>query len=159
MSSLSLVIISTKHLAIRSRDTLAMLPRLSGSPLLGLASNTDFVVQLINLLEGQTLGLVDEEVYESNAQETATEPDEEDLGLEIGLSGTEIDEVGSRISYNVLVTWRWKIVGARNIPIAQLKSQLVAVVILRDLARVLRGKISPVTTQARGPQVEAKKKM
>lgn len=42
---------------------------------------------------------------------------------------------------------------------AQLRSQLVAVVMLRDLARVVRGKISPVTTHARGPQVLAKKKM
>jgi hypothetical protein len=32
-----------------------------------------------------------------------------------------------------------------------LRSQFVAVVILRDLARTLRGKISPVTTQAMGP--------
>jgi hypothetical protein len=29
----------------------------------------------------------------------------------------------------------------------------------RDLARTLRGKISPVTTQATGPQEQAKKKM
>ena len=35
----------------------------------------------------------------------------------------------------------------------------VAVVRLSDLALVLSGKISPVTTQASGPQVEAKKKI
>jgi hypothetical protein len=35
----------------------------------------------------------------------------------------------------------------------------LAVVIERDFARTLRGKISPVTTQATGPQEHAKKKM
>jgi hypothetical protein len=40
-----------------------------------------------------------------------------------------------------------------------LKSQLLAVVIESDLARTFRGKISPVTTQAQGPQELAKKKM
>lgn len=42
---------------------------------------------------------------------------------------------------------------------AQLRSQLLAVVIERPFARALRGKISPVTTQAHGPQEQAKKKM
>ena len=36
---------------------------------------------------------------------------------------------------------------------------MVAVVIDRHLARTFRGNISPVTTQATGPQDEAKKKM
>lgn len=103
VSNFSLVIVSTKHLTIRPRNTLAVLPGLARLPLLGLASNTDFIVQLINLLKGQTLGLVDEEVNESNTQETAAEPDEEDFGLEVGLSRAVIDEVGSRISCNVLV--------------------------------------------------------
>ena len=42
---------------------------------------------------------------------------------------------------------------------AQLRSQLAAVVMERPRARALRGKISPVTTQAQGPQEQAKKKM
>jgi len=42
---------------------------------------------------------------------------------------------------------------------AQLSSQFEAVVMESDFARTLRGKISPVTTQAQGPQDEAKKKM
>jgi hypothetical protein len=37
-----------------------------------------------------------------------------------------------------------------------LSSQFVAVVMERHLARTLRGKSSPVTTQATGPQEEAK---
>lgn len=136
-----------------------MLPGLSGLPVLGLAGNANFIVELIDLLEGETLGLVDEEVDEGDAQETAGEPDEEDLGLEVGLSGTVVDEVGSRVGCLELATALKDVTVEFNLPIAQLKSQLVAVVILRDLARVLRGKISPVTTQARGPHVEAKKKI
>lgn len=127
--------------------------------MLGLAGNGNFIVELVNLLEGEPLGLVDEEVDEGDAQETAGEPDEEDLGLEVGLSAAVVDEVGSRVSCVELAAATEDIAVRFNLPIAQLKSQLVAVVILRDLARVLRGKISPVTTQARGPQVEAKKKM
>ena len=42
---------------------------------------------------------------------------------------------------------------------AQFKSQLDAVVMDRPLALALSGKISPVTTQAHGPQEQAKKKM
>lgn len=42
---------------------------------------------------------------------------------------------------------------------AQLSNQLEAVVIERPFARALRGKISPVTTQAQGPHEQAKKKM
>lgn len=136
-----------------------MLPCLGGLPVLGLAGNSNFIVELVNLLEGESLGLVDEEVDEGDAQETAGEPDEEDLGLEVGLSAAVVDEVGSRVSCVELAAATKDVTVRFNLPIAQLKSQLVAVVILRDLARVLRGKISPVTTQARGPQVEAKKKM
>jgi hypothetical protein len=40
-----------------------------------------------------------------------------------------------------------------------LNSQLLAVVIESDLARTFKGKISPVTTHAHGPQEQAKKKM
>lgn len=43
--------------------------------------------------------------------------------------------------------------------IAQLSSQLEAVVIDRLFARTLSGKISPVTTHAHGPHEQAKKKM
>jgi hypothetical protein len=149
----------SEHLATRSRDALAVLPGLGGLPVLGLAGNANFIVELIDLLEGETLGLVDEEVDEGDAQETAGEPDKEDLGLEVGLSGAVVDEIGSRVGCLELATAMKEVTVEVNLPIAQLKSQLVAVVILRDLARVLRGKISPVTTQARGPHVEAKKKI
>ena len=43
--------------------------------------------------------------------------------------------------------------------IAQLRSQLDAVVKERHFARAFRGNNSPVTTHATGPQLDAKKKM
>lgn len=104
VSDLTLVVVATKHLAISSCNTLAMLPRLAGSPVLRFAGNLNFVIELVNLLKGETLGLVDEEVDESNADEAAPEPDKEDLGLEVGLAAAVIDEVGSRVSCNMLVT-------------------------------------------------------
>lgn len=42
---------------------------------------------------------------------------------------------------------------------SQLKNQLAAVVMDRHFARTFRGNISPVTTHAAGPKVEAKKLM
>lgn len=41
----------------------------------------------------------------------------------------------------------------------KLSSQLEEVVMLSPLARAFSGKVSPVTTHAHGPQLDAKKKM
>lgn len=60
---------------------------------LGPHDTLDFSVKLINFLQGQTFGLVDEKMDESNTQETAGEPDEENLGLQIGVAVTKVDEV------------------------------------------------------------------
>ena len=56
-------------------------------------SDFDLIIQLVNLLEGKALGLVDHEVDERDAQETAAEPDEEDFRLQVGVSGPEVDQV------------------------------------------------------------------
>lgn len=53
----------------------------------------DLVVQLVDLLESKALGLVDKEVHEADTQEAAGEPDEEDLGLEIGVAWSPVHEV------------------------------------------------------------------
>lgn len=95
--NLTLLVTLVEHLATSSSNTVAVLPGVMGLPSNGLSGNADLVVELINLLEGQTLGLVNEEVDEGDAQETAAEPDEEDLGLEVGLAGTVVDEVGGRV--------------------------------------------------------------
>lgn len=103
------MISTTKHLASRARDTLSVLPGLGGLPLSGLTSNTDFIIELVDLLERESLGLVDEEVDKGNTQETAAKPNEEDFGLEIGLSRAVVDKVGSRVGCTMLVTAKQKV--------------------------------------------------
>lgn len=56
------------------------------------------VVQLIDLFEGKALRLVNHEVHECDAQEAAREPDEEDLGLQVGVARAIVYEVGCRVS-------------------------------------------------------------
>jgi hypothetical protein len=65
-----------------SRDEALALPRLA-----------DLAVELVDLLEGQALGLVDHEVDEGNADEAEAAPDEEDLGLQVGVAGAGVDHV------------------------------------------------------------------
>jgi hypothetical protein len=62
-----------------------------------LSGNLNLIIQLIDLLQGKTLGLIDHEVHEGDAQEAACEPDEEDLGLEVSVSWAPVYEVGSRV--------------------------------------------------------------
>lgn len=57
----------------------------------------DLLVQLVDLLEGEALGLVDHEVDEEDAEEAAGEPDEEDLGLQVGVAVAVVDEVRRRV--------------------------------------------------------------
>lgn len=80
-----------------SRDALALSEGDVGAPLCALARRGDVVVHLIDLLKGQALGLIDEEVYEGNAEEASGEPDEEDLALKVGIPGTVVDEVRGRV--------------------------------------------------------------
>lgn len=58
-----------------------------------LACLLDLVVQLVDLLKSKALGLVDKEVHEADTQEAAAEPDEEDLGLEVGVAWSPVHEV------------------------------------------------------------------
>lgn len=55
------------------------------------------MVQFIDFFQREALGLIDHEVDEANADETACEPDEEDLGLQIDVSGAVVDEIRGRI--------------------------------------------------------------
>jgi hypothetical protein len=64
------------------RDEALALPRLA-----------DLAVELVDLLEGQALGLVDHEVDEGDADEAEAAPDEEDLGLQVGVAGAGVDHV------------------------------------------------------------------
>lgn len=78
-------------------NTLSVLPRLVWYPLGGTGSKRHLLVQLVNLFETEAFGLVNEEVDKGNAEEAATEPDEEDLGLQIGIARAVVDEIGGRI--------------------------------------------------------------
>lgn len=62
-----------------------------GSPFRALASALAFTVHLIDLLERQSLCLVNEEVDEPDTNEAGGEPDEEDLGLQIGVVRAVVD--------------------------------------------------------------------
>lgn len=50
-------------------------------------------VQLIDLLKGETLRLVDASVDENHTDEAETTPDEEHLGLHVGIAGAAIHHV------------------------------------------------------------------
>ena len=56
-----------------------------------------FSVQLIDLLQGETLSLVDEEIHKGDADKAASPPNEKDLGLQVGIALSIIHEVWSRI--------------------------------------------------------------
>jgi hypothetical protein len=54
-------------------------------------------VELVDLLQGQTLSLVDEEVDENETDATEATPDEEHLSLEVGVAGAGVDHVGGGV--------------------------------------------------------------
>jgi hypothetical protein len=49
------------------------------------------------LFESEAFGFVDHEVDEGYAEEAAGEPDEEDFGLQVGVSRAEVYEVGGGV--------------------------------------------------------------
>ena len=81
----------------RVGDALALPERHGRREALRFASRRDSLVQLVDLLERETLGLVDEEIDEGDADEAAREPYEEDLALQVGVAGTVVDEIGGRV--------------------------------------------------------------
>ena len=96
---------------------------------------------------------------EEDAAGACRSPDEEHLDLETSRAGRDVDEVrGSvadtevpepvrrAVSHTTSNTERW----------TKKTHQFDAVDMDMALARMLRGKISPVMTQAMGPQVAAK---
>ncbi len=66
----------------------------SWSPAHTLTRNLNLIIQLIDLLKGKALRLINHKVDEGNTQKAAGEPDEEDLGLEIGITRAPVDEIG-----------------------------------------------------------------
>lgn len=53
----------------------------------------DLAVELVDLLEGKSLGLVDHGPHEEDTDEAASTPDEEDLGAHVGISRSVVDHV------------------------------------------------------------------
>lgn len=64
---------------------------------LGLVRLGDLEVELVDLFERKTLGLVDVEVDECSADDAEATPDEEDLGLEVGVAWARVDHVRGRV--------------------------------------------------------------
>lgn len=62
-----------------------------------LPGTRDLGVELINLFQGKTLGLVDTGVNEDGADEAEATPDEEHLGLKVGVTGTTVHHVGGGV--------------------------------------------------------------
>jgi len=54
-------------------------------------------VHLVDLLQGQVLGLVDAHVHEHGAHEAEAAPDEEDLGLQVRVARPGVDHVRRRV--------------------------------------------------------------
>lgn len=69
----------------------------SGDEVIRAPGLADFGVELVDLFEGEALGLVDEAPDEEDADETAGGPDEEDAGLEAGVALAGVDEVGGGV--------------------------------------------------------------
>lgn len=63
----------------------------SWSPPNTLSSIGNLGIQLIDLLQGESLGLVDHEVHECDTNETAAAPDKEDLGLQVCVARAVVD--------------------------------------------------------------------
>lgn len=113
----------------------------------------------INLLEREALGLRNEEVGKDDAGSAGSAPKEEDLGLEVALVlvehvGCDVanDEVPKPCNVISMLSFHQSIDRVGDV-------QFEAVDSATPFARMGRGKISPMTTHAAGPQVEAKKKM
>lgn len=88
-----LVFTSRALLSQRIRNLLLLSPGDARLPANTLPSRTDLIIQLVNFLQGQALRLVDHGVNEGNAEEAAAEPDEEDLGLQVRVAGSVVDQV------------------------------------------------------------------
>jgi len=84
--------------AIAIGDILNILEADSGHKALALPRLVDLAVKLVDLLEGQTLSLVDHAPNECDADEAETAPHEEDLGLQVGVARTVVDHIRGGVS-------------------------------------------------------------
>lgn len=87
------VMVTSDLFAFLGREALPLAEGQAWHPAGRLASRRAVGVHLVDLFEGQALGLVDVEVNEGNADETAPKPDKEDLGLQIGIPISVIHKI------------------------------------------------------------------
>lgn len=114
----------------------------------------------VDLLQTEALCLGDEEECEEHTGSTCGAPDEEDLGLEVALIWIHQvgrDEADDEVPEPVGLSMG--LARARGGESLGRTYQFDAVERATPLERMGRGKISPIRTQAPGPQVVAKKKM
>jgi hypothetical protein len=84
--------------AVVGTNVLNILERDAGNEAGRLPGLADLAVELIDLLERQTLGLIDHGPNEECADEAESTPDEEDLSTEIGIARAVVDHVRCSVS-------------------------------------------------------------
>jgi hypothetical protein len=67
-------------------------------PVYALGRDLDLTIHGINLFEREALGLIDEKVDKGDADEAASKPDKEDLGLQVGIAFAVVHEVRGSVS-------------------------------------------------------------
>lgn len=96
-----ILILRSNHPRLRpslAGDALPLEEGDAGLPLGALARGAALVgVELVDLLQAESLGLIDEEVDEGDAEEAGAKPDEEDLALQVGVALAVVDEVGGGV--------------------------------------------------------------
>ena len=126
----------------------------------GRVAGRSLLEHAVDLFEREALGLGDEEVGVDEAADAEGAPDEEDFGAQVAfvcvdhVGGDDCDDLWWRRTL-VFISGLFLDEGERT----QFHSQLLAVDSATPRERIGSGKISPITTQAPGPQVEAKKKI
>jgi len=112
----------------------------------------------VDLLERQALGLGDEDVGVDQAKEAKRAPDEEDFCAQIGIAFGCTNHVRCNDGNDAVPAFGQFEQGIKSKGNSY-QSQLDAVDRATPRDRIGSGKISPITTQAAGPHVVAKKKM
>ena len=112
------------------------------------------LVEQVDLLERETLGFRDAEVRKDHATCARRTPDEEDLHPKVGATRIRVDEVWCREGDSPVPQPEMYQSTAR-LDLGRMTDQFDATESDMAFARMLSGKISPVMTQAMGPQVDA----
>lgn len=86
------------HATAVNMGVLNILERDGRNKALGLPSLVDLAVELVDLLEGKTLGFVDQGPDEKDTDEAASTPQEEDLDTHVGVAWARVNHVGRGVA-------------------------------------------------------------